>query len=58
MLARLHEVEDKATARTALRDILGEVLMKTRGNGEPVAQIDTGRTMAACLENNGSGGRI
>lgn len=59
LVARLEPTEEKAAAREALREILGEVRVKARREG-PVAIIDAGQALAsmAQVHFNGSGGRI
>lgn len=57
LVAQLDEVEDRAAARAALADILGEVQIVALPSGA-VARIDKGRAVAALVEKSGSGGAL
>lgn len=57
LVAQLDEVEDRAAARAALAEILGEVKIVALPSGV-VARIDKGRAVAALVEKSGSGGAL
>jgi site-specific DNA recombinase len=57
MLGKLALLDDKDAVRNALAELLGPVTIEATATGA-IARIDTGHVLTACVENDGSGGRI